>query len=181
MLKKFSLESSGGSSLAKSSISKAIRKKVVEQYPELSAEFLEEVFPKKAQVTVVKGVNHINIIVVEQRAIFIQTREGTVLPTLRVLHKYPFMMPHMQVDRGAVKFVLSGSHIMCPGLTSPGGRMVDVPAETPVAIMVEGKEHAIGVGVTKMSTADIRSVNKGIAIELLHELDDGLWHTTRFD
>ena len=29
-------------------------------------------------------------------------------------------MPIMQVDKGAIKFVLSGANIMCPGFTSPG-------------------------------------------------------------
>lgn len=32
-------------------------------------------------------------------------------------------MPKVQVDGGAVKFVLSGADIMCPGLTSAGGRI----------------------------------------------------------
>lgn len=42
-------------------------------------------------------------------------------------------MPEVQVDRGAIRFVLGGAHIMCPGLTSPGGRMdEELPAETPV-------------------------------------------------
>jgi malignant T-cell-amplified sequence len=31
------------------------------------------------------------------------------------------MMPIMQVDFGAIKFVLKGSNVMCPGITSPGG------------------------------------------------------------
>lgn len=44
----------------------------------------------------------------------------------------PSMMPKMQVDYGAIKFVLRGSNIMCPGLTSPGGRMEDIPAGTVV-------------------------------------------------
>jgi PUA domain protein len=35
----------------------------------------------------------------------------------------PFILPHMQVDKGAIRFVLSGANIMCPGLTSPGARM----------------------------------------------------------
>lgn len=30
-------------------------------------------------------------------------------------------MPKVQVDKGAIKFVLSGADIMCPGLTSAGG------------------------------------------------------------
>ena len=42
-------------------------------------------------------------------------------------------MKKLQVDRGAIKFVLAGANIMCPGLTSPGGVLDDeVEAETPV-------------------------------------------------
>lgn len=42
-------------------------------------------------------------------------------------------MKKLQVDRGAIKFVLAGANIMCPGLTSPGGALDDeVAAETPV-------------------------------------------------
>lgn len=45
----------------------------------------------------------------------------------------PNIMKKLQVDRGAIKFVLSGANIMCPGLTSPGGALDDeVGAETPV-------------------------------------------------
>ena len=38
----------------------------------------------------------------------------------------------MQVDKGAIRFVLSGANIMCPGLTSPGGQMTDLPAGSAV-------------------------------------------------
>lgn len=45
----------------------------------------------------------------------------------------PDIMKKLQVDRGAIKFVLAGANIMCPGLTSPGGALDDtVAAETPV-------------------------------------------------
>ncbi len=44
----------------------------------------------------------------------------------------PFMLPRMQVDKGAIKFVLSGANIMCPGLTSPGAKMTRVPKGTVV-------------------------------------------------
>lgn len=33
----------------------------------------------------------------------------------------PEFMKRVQVDKGAIKFVMSGANIMCPGLTSPGG------------------------------------------------------------
>ena len=35
------------------------------------------------------------------------------------------MMPKLRVDTGAIKFVLSGANIMCPGLTSKGATMHD--------------------------------------------------------
>ena len=48
------------------------------------------------------------------------------------LNADPFMMPHMRADKGAIKFILSGANIMCPGLTSPGAKMSNVDAETVV-------------------------------------------------
>ena len=45
----------------------------------------------------------------------------------------PNILPHVQCDRGAIRFVLSGANIMCPGLTSAGGRMnVELDAGVPV-------------------------------------------------
>ena len=40
----------------------------------------------------------------------------------------PFMLPHQQVDNGAIKFILSGANIMCPGLTSPGAKLNPIEA-----------------------------------------------------
>lgn len=47
---------------------------------------------------------------------------------------------------------------------------------TVVAVMAEGKQHALGVGVTLLSSADIAKKNKGIAVENCHYLNDGLWY-----
>ena len=54
-------------------------------------------------------------------------------PPLTHTHTDPDMLPKVQVDKGAIKFLLSGANIMCPGLTSPGARMdVSLPEETVV-------------------------------------------------
>ncbi|URE31023.1 60S ribosomal protein L18 [Musa troglodytarum] len=126
----------------------------------------------------------------------------------------PDIMKKFQVDRGAIKFVLSGANIMCPGLTSPGGALdEEVLEETPVvwtnnlstyrhgvgqygsdislllvwaqhavlafldceAIMAEGKQHALAIGYTKLSAKDIKTINKGIGVDNMHYLNDGLW------
>eukprot|EP00877_Chromochloris_zofingiensis_P012018 jgi/Chrzof1/706/Cz01g25160.t1 len=119
------------------------------------------------------------VALIHNTPLFFSERDGHWFPTLRILHQYPDMMPKLRTDQGAIKFVLSGANIMCPGLTSPGATMHDeVDAGTAVAIYGEGKEHAMAVGLTKMSTEEMRSTNKGIGVELMHHLNDGLWKTT---
>jgi malignant T-cell-amplified sequence len=41
-------------------------------------------------------------------------------------------MKKLQVDRGAIKYVLAGANIMCPGFTSLGALDDEVEAEIPV-------------------------------------------------
>lgn len=86
---------------------------------------------------------------------FFRQREGPWMPTLRLLHRFPFFLPMEQVDKGAIRFVLSGANIMCPGLTSPGAQMTPVASGTVVAIMAEGKQHALAIGITCLSTDDM--------------------------
>ena len=52
--------------------------------------------------------------------------------------RFPDILPKFTVDRGAIRFVLSGANIMAPGLTSAGGKMDDVPEGTTVGIFAEG-------------------------------------------
>ena len=165
--------------LVKSSVARGIRNTVEDLYPELE-EDLDEILPKKESIVQAKCHNKISVYCRENRPLFFQERDREIMPTLRLLHQYPNMMPRFQVDRGAIKHILSGANCMCPGLTSPGGSMVDVEAESAVAIYAEGKEHALGIGITLMSTNAIRETNSGIALEVVHFLGDGLWDAKQF-
>lgn len=65
---------------------------------------------------------------------------------------------------------------MCPGLTSPGAKLLpNCEKSTIVAIMAEGKEHAMAIGIMKMSSSEIQEKNIGIGIDNIHFLCDGLW------
>lgn len=92
----------------------------------------------------------------------------------------PYILAPVKIDRGAIRFVLAGAQIMCPGLTSKGGELP--PAEdalaagTSVAVFAEGKEHAVAVGVTKLSTEEMRKANKGVGVETTTYLGDDLWN-----
>jgi PUA domain protein len=90
--------------------------------------------------------------------------------------RFPLILPSVQVDQGAIKFILNGSDIMCPGLTSKGGILPDaLTPGTVIQIRCENKNHAIAIGVLTMSSDDIRKKNKGVCIEMLHTLNDGLY------
>lgn len=221
----------------KSSVQRGIRQSILDQYPDLEDE-IEELLPKKAPLIVVKwcvasdcavlpawmfahldarvsrlrSVNHLSLVASGSTSLplFFQVRDGPFVPTLRLLHQFPDMLPKYRVDRGAIRFVLSGANIMAPGLTSAGGAMDDVPADTVVVsarartttraihpslahargracsaraqgIFAEGKEHALAIGVTLLSTKEIRETNKGVAVENTHYLNDGLWHLLSID
>lgn len=174
MFKGFSSSDVSGQNQVKSSVQRGIKQKIQEQYPRLEGVF-KDIWPKDANMVIAKCTDHISLVVIEKVPLFWQERDGPWLPTIRLLHKYPSMMPKMQVDKGAIKFVLRGASIMCPGLTSPGGAMEDVPEGACVQVTAEGTEHACAVGIATMSTEAIRSVNKGICIDKIHYLDDGLW------
>lgn len=64
-------------------------------------------------------------------------------------------MKKMQIDKGGIKFVFGGADVMCPGLTSPGGKMDDVKKDQVVAITAEGKENALAIGYTLMSSEEM--------------------------
>lgn len=175
MFKGFSTDDVSGTNQVKSSVQRGIKTTICEAYPRLEP-VMKDIWPKDAVMVVAKCKDHVQMVVVNKEPLFWSQRDGPWLPTLRLVHKYPGMMPKMRVDRGAIKFVLRGAAVMCPGLTSAGGEMEDVPEGTPVQITAEGTVHACAVGVATMSTAAIRSVNKGVCIEMTHYLNDGLWN-----
>jgi PUA domain protein len=176
MFKKFSTDDISSTSQIKNSVQRSIITQIVTQYP-LLAEAIEFILPKKSML-VAKALENVQLIIVNKEILFYNQRDGPFFPTLKLLHKYPTMMNRIQVDKGAIRFILGGANIMCPGITSKGGRIpLPLDEEQPVAIYAEGKVHAMAIGVTKMSTDMILKLNSGIAVETVHYLMDGLWQT----
>ncbi|KAI7821793.1 PUA-like domain-containing protein [Kickxella alabastrina] len=179
MFKKFNLqETMSGQNPVKSSVVRGIRSKLVEQFPGLEPH-IDEILPKKVNLIQIKCKDHFTLYAIDNEIMFFQHFSDPITPTLRLLHQYPDILPHVRADRGAIKFVLSGANIMCPGLTSAGAWLPEenIPEDTVVAVMAEGKEHALAVGVMKMSTDDIKSINKNTGVDLIQHLSDPLWKT----
>ncbi|CBX92669.1 similar to translation machinery-associated protein [Plenodomus lingam JN3] len=180
---------SGAKSKVKSSAQRAIRSKVLEEYPRLEP-YIEDIMPKKEQLDLVKLPDRVSLYTLHSTPLFFQHMDDALLPHLTLVHKYPTCFHRLRIDRGAIRFVLSGATLMAPGLTSPGGRLPDPDASDEdkarygtedleagqvVVVESEGKETACMVGVLKMGTKEIKEKKKGVACEAGHYLGDGLW------
>lgn len=141
--------------------------------------YWEEIMPKKEDIMLVKCHENVDLVttaVAPYEVLFFQHFSGDYLPHLKLLHKYPFILPAHTCDIGGAKYLLSGANVMCPGLTSKGGQVgEDIPAGAAVQVRLEGKQHAVAVGFATMSSADIRKINKGSCIDNAHYLGDDLY------
>ncbi|KAI9810718.1 MAG: translation machinery-associated protein 20 [Phylliscum demangeonii] len=182
----------------KSSVQRAIRAQALETYQAL-APYVEEMMPKKSQLDLIKLPDRVTLYVLDGQPLFFQMpadhshghgqRNGdddvaseTLVPTLRLVHRFPtaFAARAVQIDRGAIRFVLGGATLMVPGLTSPGGRLPAGPeaglrSGQVVVVRAEGKEEVCMVGTLKMGTEEMKRAKKGVAVEGGHYLGDGLW------
>ncbi|KAK3353219.1 PUA domain-containing protein [Lasiosphaeria hispida] len=186
----------------KSSIQRSLRNSLLSTYPLLTPH-IDEVLPKKSSLEQVKLPDRVSLYVIEGQPLFYQQdNAGFLVPHLRLVHRFPQAFPTIRIDRGAIRFVLSGATLMAPGLTSKGGRLPEpkeregepvaegVPNEgpdeegrwsrelekgEPVVVMAEGKEEACAIGLLVMGTKDVKEKGKGPVIEEAHFLGDGLW------
>ena len=164
MFKKFdSSNDVSTSTQVKSSVQRAIKTDIHVSHPQVTEELLDLLLPKKEPMTQYKVGPHLLLYCRSSEPIFFQPRDGPILPTLKLVHAYPqLLFQQVQVDKGAVPFILGGANIMCPGLTNAGGVMpqdeedkAGLKVGDGVVIYAEGKEHALGVGIMKMSSREM--------------------------
>ena len=182
MFKRFNADNDCSTSTqTKASVQRAIKNFITTSHPNLSPDDLDELLPKKPPLMQYKvsGGAHVTLYCLEGQPIFFESRDGPILPCLKFVHKYSDLgWTSVTVDKGAIPFILGGANIMCPGLTNPGGKMPDdLEKGRGVVIFAEDKEHALAVGVMKLSAEEIKTKNKGIGIEVAHFMGDGLYNT----
>ncbi|KAL8680988.1 MAG: hypothetical protein Q9186_002888 [Xanthomendoza sp. 1 TL-2023] len=112
----------GAKSKVKSSVQRAIRSKITETYP-LLAPHIDEIIPKKSQLDLLKLPDRVTLYALDTSPLFFQHMDDPITPHLRTVHQFPHAFPRIRIDRGAIRFVLSGATLMAPGLTSAGGRL----------------------------------------------------------
>lgn len=163
----------------KSSVQRAIRSKILEQYPDLSPH-IDDLIPKKSQLDLVKLPDRVSLYSLDNAPLFYQHMDDPIIPHLKVVHQYPHAFKTIKIDRGAIRFVLSGAALMVPGLTSKGGWLPESKEDEfkkgeVVAITAEGKEEVCMIGELDIGTQEMKDKKKGVAISAGHYLGDGLW------
>ncbi|CAL8583382.1 translation machinery-associated protein 20 [Xanthoria parietina] len=189
----------GAKSKVKSSVQRAIRTKITETYP-LLAPHIDEIIPKKSQLDSLKLPDRVTLYALDSHPLFYQHMDDPITPHLRTVHQFPAAFPRIRIDRGAIRFVLSGATLMAPGLTSAGGRLPsgtnattdkddgeeegeeekryggrDLEEGEVVVVEAEGKEEACMIGQLRVGTREIKEKKKGVVIDAGHYLGDGLW------
>ena len=84
--------------------------------------------------------------------IFFQSRTGPYIPTLRLLHRFPDVLPSSP-STAARSASCSGREHHGAG-AHLGGRPMDTVEHLVVGVFAEGKEHALAIGVATMARAD---------------------------
>ena len=100
-------------------VSKTYRNAILATMPNIEP-YLEDLIPAKSQITTIKWFsfrlyyffsldNHILLVpsVDGKEVLFFSERGEYWFPTLRLLHKYPNILPRYQVDQGAIKFSIA--------------------------------------------------------------------------
>ncbi|KAI6365557.1 hypothetical protein MCOR25_005333 [Pyricularia grisea] len=182
----------------KSSAQRAVRQQLLDRYPLLTP-YVDEILPKKSSLEQMKlpHPDRVMLYVIDGQPVCFQydlPSGGTaILPHLKLVHRFPQAFPTVRIDRGAIRFVLSGATLMAPGLTSKGGRLPLVEGEPGdkvdddghwgrelekgegVVVTAEGKEEACAVGLLVAGTKEVKEKGKGPVVEDAHYLGDGLW------
>ena len=115
-----SLDEGGHESALTKSTMKDIRGTFISK-TKLPEEDFEAVLPKKGALTGIKtktgDEKKVEVILFEGKATFV-VYENLVVPSLRILHKFPMIYPVFKCDKGALKFIINGNFVLIKAPTS---------------------------------------------------------------
>ncbi|MGQ0771674.1 MAG: PUA domain-containing protein [Nitrososphaerota archaeon] len=122
-------------------------------------------------------IKNLKIYVLEENAEMIS---GDCLTVLKIGQSYlPFLadvetlkkFPSVTVDMGAVKFMCNGANVMRPGIRS----FTEFEKGQLVCVVEESQKKFLAVGKALVSSKELETMSKGMAIENLHYISDKYW------
>jgi PUA domain protein len=99
-------------------------------------------------------------------------KKGVLFPTL--INPAITDLPSALVDMGAIPFVCNGADVMAPGIME-----IDGEFNKDGILVIRDVKHtkALAIGVALFSSAKMRGLKKGKAIQNLHHVGDKIWES----
>mmetsp|Transcript_4709 Transcript_4709/g.8850 ORF Transcript_4709/g.8850 Transcript_4709/m.8850 type:complete len:138 (+) Transcript_4709:58-471(+) len=136
----------------RSSAAKHLRQQILAEFPSI-APYLDNILPKKAALVQVKARNSEAIIyTVDGQPLFFHEHGQPLVPHLRILHQYPFMLKPIFSDLGAVPHIVGGANLMRPGVRMES--LAGYQVGEIVQVVTASKGFAFAVGRLMMNDYD---------------------------
>ncbi|MEZ5336163.1 MAG: RNA-binding protein [Methanolobus sp.] len=117
------------------------------------------------------NIDDLSLILVDGEPLLFQIN-GFYFPTVKGVLKLGLLKNIVTVDSGAVRFVVNGADIMCPGIVAADP---DIKENDPVIIIEEAHSKPLAIGTALIPGVDMPG-NKGKAIKSIHYVGDKLWN-----
>ncbi|MDK2891851.1 RNA-binding protein [Methanohalophilus sp.] len=115
--------------------------------------------------------DEIPVLLVDGKPFFFQ-ESGVWFPTLKGVLEYNIDRQVVVVDMGAVRFVVNGADIMCPGIVSADPNIAEGDL---VIIKEEGHNKPLAIGKALLEASKMIA-DSGKAIKSIHYVGDRLWN-----
>ncbi|WP_292467738.1 RNA-binding protein [Methanolobus sp.] len=117
------------------------------------------------------NIEDLSLILVDGEPLLFQIN-SFYFPTVKGVLKLGLTKNVVTVDSGAVRFVINGADIMCPGIVDADP---DIKENDPVIIIEEAHSKPLAIGTALIPGADMKG-NKGKAVKSIHYVGDKLWN-----
>jgi len=109
------------------------------------------------------------VLVIDRDPVLVMFQTGEVVPHVKAVGTR-VRCHWVKVDDGAVPHVLRGADVMSPGITSS-----DEFGEGDSVAVLDQRGRVLSTGIARLSSDDIRRVNRGSAIRTMHTIDDAVY------
>lgn len=100
--------------------------------------------------------------------------DGVPIATVRGLLKLKPTKAFVEVDMGAVPFVIKGADVMCPGIVAADP---NIPVDGYVWVRDTRNKKPLAVGKALVKGTEMVRTNKGKAVKTIHYVGDDIWQT----
>lgn len=151
----------------------------------LEEDTAEKILPRKQDITITRIVTNqaedVTVYSVEKRAMLFEYYQRGIegkrlIPTVYLLWQYPELVYAFTVHEGVLGYILSGAHLMMPGVvkSSPRGPITYFLDNQVAAISTVNNKAAVAVGLTDMSGNSSMGGQQGKVLTVLHYYTDFL-------